>query len=272
MQLLKHEISAAGFFAGLVDTSTVSSVAIGGTDCAASDWATDIISPLDMVDNVVSGVIPTAVGANVDLTCVEHNDLIDGSDILTVKRTADLASLDNGVEIADSADHDQWYLKRFDYSDYSWVYLDAAIPDDEKTAGSTYDYWEYYAKVYYLRDFSVSAGDDIPTLCEARLLEDKMEPRCLVEGIEDMQLELGVDNNGDGVADRYLSSPASTDIGNAVSIRIFLLVRSINEVPQYTNNKTYQLGAKAIAAKDDGYIRKVFTTTVKLRNNLNHTI
>ncbi len=90
-----------------------------------------------------------------------------------------------------------------------------------------------------------------------------------MEGIEDLQFELGVDNDEDGVAEQYLSSPVAADFENAVAMRVHVLVRSIDEVSGYSNGKSYLLGSKEIDPYNDGYMRKVFTTTVKLRNGLN---
>jgi type IV pilus assembly protein PilW len=52
-----------------------------------------------------------------------------------------------------------------------------------------------------------------------------------------------------------------------VTARIFLLVRSINPVTGYVNDKTYNLGSKTIAAKNDAFYRRVYSTTVQLRNS-----
>ena len=45
-----------------------------------------------------------------------------------------------------------------------------------------------------------------------------------------------------------------------------VLLRSVNEIQDYTNSKTYQLGQKAVAAKNDGFFRRVMSTTVQMRN------
>jgi type IV pilus assembly protein PilW len=84
-----------------------------------------------------------------------------------------------------------------------------------------------------------------------------------------MQTEFGVDGDGDFVADYYTAAPTAAEIGDAVSARIYVLARSISEVPDYVNDKTYRLGAKVIAAANDGFYRRVFSTTVLLRNPTN---
>lgn len=93
----------------------------------------------------------------------------------------------------------------------------------------------------------------------------------IVDNVENMQILYGVNanNNQWGVADRYL--PAS-DVESAgqwdrvVSVRISLLLRTaennLADSPQpYTFN-----GATVTPATTDRYLRRVFTTTVTLRN------
>jgi type IV pilus assembly protein PilW len=91
--------------------------------------------------------------------------------------------------------------------------------------------------------------------------------RPLVEGIEDMQIEFGIDTNDVDLAANYFESePDETEIPNVVSARIFLLVRSLRPITGYENTKTYQLGNKAVPAFNDGFYRRVYSTSVPIRN------
>jgi type IV pilus assembly protein PilW len=88
----------------------------------------------------------------------------------------------------------------------------------------------------------------------------------LVEGIEDMQILYGVDSDNDESANQYLSSNNVADFDDVVSIRLMLLVHSIDdfvaEAPQ-----TYSFnGAQTTPA--DRRLRQVFTATVALRNRI----
>lgn len=93
----------------------------------------------------------------------------------------------------------------------------------------------------------------------------------LVEGVENMQVWLGFDTNDDGVADRFTSSvdtsgATSETIENVVAVRVSFVMRSI------TNNITsspqsYVLNGDTINPTDN-YLRKVFTSTIMLRNRV----
>ena len=93
-----------------------------------------------------------------------------------------------------------------------------------------------------------------------------MTTDCLVEGVEDMQVEFGIDSDSDGIPNRFVGDPNTPDIPDAVVARIYLLLRGTSEISGYTNTKTYKLGEKTVAAKNDAYLRRVMTTTVQMRN------
>jgi type IV pilus assembly protein PilW len=106
----------------------------------------------------------------------------------------------------------------------------------------------------------------------------------LIEGIEALRVEYGIDNvdrtgapvgytgvvnRGDGVADAYVTcAPCTFDqLTNVVAVRVHVLARSLEATPGYTDTKTYALGnTPALGPFNDGFKRHVFTTTVRLVN------
>jgi len=93
----------------------------------------------------------------------------------------------------------------------------------------------------------------------------------LVEGIENLQILYGIDDNNNGVADRYTSANnvdfADQENKPIVSIRVSMLVRSKENVVGGANKQeTYTLATTPIKTISDRRLRKVFTTTVKIRN------
>lgn len=269
--MVKREVTMAGFFAGLPDTDDLVPASITG-DCTTGNWAWDPTSSIELANNVsASGTVQTVRGgapASTDLDCLTASELQTGSDVLAVKRTADTATLENGVRNVSAEADKQWYLRTEEYGGgKSWSYLDdgETIAAADAIAGSSVDYWELYVKIFYIRSFS-SVGDGIPTLCVESLQANAFETSCYVEGVEDMQVEVGVDTDGDGYANRFVAAPTTAQLDTAVAIRVYLLVRSINEIQDYTNNKTYALGSKSVTA-NDGFLRQVYATTVLLRND-----
>jgi hypothetical protein len=267
LNLLQRELMMAGFFGGTLEAQDVTPVAVT-TDCAATDWALDPRIPLEFVNNH-SGNANPQTSSGTTLTCLGGDTVEADTDVLTIKRTAGEPSLRRALPapgLGTSVDA-QWYLRFVNYGDeIAWAKISPAAIAALPSPALGLAYWEAFTRIFYVRAFSEAAGDGIPTLCEWSLIEDAMESRCLVEGIEDMQVEFGIDTNVDGVADRYLAAPTALEIETAVVARVYLLVRSLQELTDYQNTKTYQLGSKAVAAKNDGFMRRVFTTTVQIRN------
>jgi hypothetical protein len=55
---------------------------------------------------------------------------------------------------------------------------------------------------------------------------------------------------------------------SAVSARVYLLARSIDADPHFTNDTEYVLGDANIPVANDGYYRRVYSTTISLRNTI----
>lgn len=93
----------------------------------------------------------------------------------------------------------------------------------------------------------------------------------LIEGIEAMRIEYGVDNSAvrDGSPDAYVTCAPCTQaqLVDVVAVKIHVLARNLETTPGYTDSKTYQLGGtEEIGPFDDGVKRHVFSTTVRLVN------
>jgi len=91
----------------------------------------------------------------------------------------------------------------------------------------------------------------------------------LVEGVENMQIEYGVDTNNDRRADIYRSASAISNWGRVVSAKISLLMQSLEDNVVASSgalSQTITFNGQAIPA--DGRMRKVFTNVVALRNRL----
>jgi len=88
----------------------------------------------------------------------------------------------------------------------------------------------------------------------------------LVEGVQDMQIRYGVDTDGDQVPNQYLQANAVTDFNNVVSVRVDLLLQSIED--NLTNApQPYTYNGLATTPADRRY-RQVFSATIGLRNKI----
>lgn len=89
----------------------------------------------------------------------------------------------------------------------------------------------------------------------------------LVNGIQNLQFMYGVDANQDGLVDRYVnaSAMAATDWTAVTSIKVGILVRSLEPVLEQNTAQTYNVSDKTMSF-NDRYSRSVYTTVIQLRN------
>ena len=144
----------------------------------------------------------------------------------------------------------------------------------------------FIVEVYYVSPDN-NAGDGIPTLKRLELTSGPgassiFVPRPLVEGVEFMQVEYGIDDpaldtdgiNGvglDGVPDSYSSCSACTlqQWSNVVSMKLHLVVRNTETTPGYSDPNTYSLGLAGNftpTGAEANYKRHAYTQQVRLIN------
>ncbi|HGX92941.1 MAG TPA: prepilin-type N-terminal cleavage/methylation domain-containing protein [Candidatus Tenderia sp.] len=88
----------------------------------------------------------------------------------------------------------------------------------------------------------------------------------LFEGVESIQILYGEDSDNDGSANRYLDASQVVDMNNVVSIRLAFLLRTVEEVGGELDTRTYSLLGTVFDPVDDRRLRRVYSTTIKLRN------
>jgi type IV pilus assembly protein PilW len=90
----------------------------------------------------------------------------------------------------------------------------------------------------------------------------------LIEGVESMQITYGEDTDGDLQADRYVVADAVVDWQEVTSVRLGLLLASVDEPGAFTDDTTYNVNGSWFDPADDRRLRKVFSTTIALRNRV----
>lgn len=92
----------------------------------------------------------------------------------------------------------------------------------------------------------------------------------LVEGVQDMQLQFGVDTNNDRTADVYrtANNVGAANWERVVSVRVSLLMQSVEDNIVGTDGTTQTLEFNNEDIDSDGRLRQVFSTVVAVRNRL----
>jgi len=144
---------------------------------------------------------------------------------------------------------------------------------------------KYIVRVYYVASCNdCIANDGIPTLKMAEFINGAITVRPLVEGIQNMQVDYGIDTNADGAPDCYANDPSSAvapacagapyvwntaeNWANVVAARIYVLARNNEATADWTDTRTYNLGLSGAytPAAGDKYKRHVYSAVARVVN------
>lgn len=247
LNMLAEDLAMAGFWGGVTNLSTVTSALT--SSCGVT---LNLANPAVQILNNA-----TAAGANSAFSCINASTFRANTDVLMVKRV-------EGMSTTSGQQNGEVYLRVVGASGSLLEYSAAPSPGEID--------WRFVPRIYYIRNVADPDNNTntIPTLYRKYLSGNSLnneEP--LIDGVEDIQIEFGI-NAGTGVnvgihPNYYSPAPSSDELRSAVTARVYVLVRSRDPDPAYSNAKTYRLGSKEITAADN-YYRRVFTTTVALRN------
>lgn len=146
-------------------------------------------------------------------------------------------------------------------------------------------------RIYFVSSCNECGSDRTPTLKVAEYVKGEMKVSALVEGIDDLQFDYGIDTDNDGAPDCYVSDPANPDAdqisdtvctpptpaydwsnvatnwSNVMVVRIHVLARTTEPTARWSDSRTYQLGMDTtVGPFNDPYKRHVYSTVVRLNN------
>ncbi len=265
MNELVRDIGMAGFFADLLDPTLVTpdgSLSIA-TDCgpaALAEWMYQAVDPIS--GNAISiTTVDNATGAtaNASHSCIDAAEIRPGTDIVAIKRVT-------GQTVAAPLPG-RIYLRS--NGTVGLLYQDPAFSPPAIVVPAPFREWEFAPSIYYIQNYTNAPGDGLPALCR-KLLQPGVTPttvtECIAPGVEDLQLEYGLDTNGNGAPDVFLANPTLADLQQVVSAKIYLLARTTDADTRYLNDKIYTLSNAPPYQPMDNFYRRTFTTTLVIRN------
>ncbi len=223
------------------------------TDCG-DDWANDLSTPIDGNNNSYA------------LTCPGIDGEMADSDVVTVRRASVVA-------VAPDAGRLQIQTTRIQ----GQIFENATVPSGFSVADSTTH--NLIVNSYYVAPTS-SLIPGVPTLRRQRLgTGSSGDPAILDEeiapGVENLQLQLGVDVNQDNTVDRYVNPGDPIYDPNAagyvpgarvLTARIWMIVRSIDREAGIVDTKDYEPGDVDLGVPTDEFRRMQISKTILLRN------
>ena len=218
----------------------------------AVDTGTSTSLSVSAIDNAA------AADAAAAHSCFGNGEVQPGTDIVSITRVAGQQAT---VLSADSA-----YLRS---NGTVGVMFSGTAPDAPPVVITPPNAdWEFRPSIYYIRQFANTPGDGIPTLCRKVLRGGgaSMVTECLATGIENLQIEYGVDTTDDGQPNLFVTNPTLAQMQTVVSARVFLLARTTDIDTRYTNTKTYSISNAPDFVPGDSFHRRVFSTSVSIQN------
>ena len=237
--------------------------------------------PIQGYNNVA---LPSPIAA-----CLPDANLVAGTDILVIRRAdstmsaGDAASIPNAALTANliymQSSADPTSTPKIDFGSGVQATDQGRFP--LKNKDNTYSpIRRYHVHVYFIAPCSVATGangvctaadDSIPTLKRLELGANGvlLSVVPLVEGIEQFQVDYGIDNDKDGVPDgAYVQDPGTVaNWSNVVAVRINVLSRQIEPAGNgYVDQKSYDMGIAGFVTPGGSFKRHVYNAVIRIVN------
>jgi type IV pilus assembly protein PilW len=230
-------------------------------DCGAN-WALDLTRPIFGSDNTYG------------LACAATGGVQNNSDVVTIRR----ASVDP-VDPTVQPDRLKIQTTRVQ----GQLFADGAVPagfdvdpDPLLSPSATHN--------LLVNSYYVAAASDlipgVPTLRRKSLTTlagaPSIEDQEVAPGVENLQMQFGVDVDRDNTVDRYVNpgdgilDPASgafIPAARVLTARVWLVVRSVDREPGIIDERTYQPGNAPAFVPNDDFRRMQVSKTILLRNS-----
>ena len=211
-------------------------------------------------------------------------DAVSGTDIIVVRR-ANTTTIAAGSAVASG-----FYTQTTNCATLAPVFqiAQSGFTLTDKDCTTVMPIRQYHVYIYYIAPCSVATGSGgacaagdarLPTLKRSDIAHERgaaarthVNPEPLVEGIENIQYEYGLDTTGDGSPDSYTAAPSSvTQWSQVVAVRIHLLARNADATAGYTDTKTYAMGNNADGSANTltpggSFRRHAYTALVRVTN------
>lgn len=257
IELIEKDLHRAGYFGGnanideITGSSGIVSTALTTCPATGTTWAR-------MLEQHIYGLNDNRTAYD----CITTADYLRG-DILTLRYATPW--------LTTNYDAKEFYLRASLFEGRIFTGAQAANSQNINIAQTPQTVHQLRAHSYYIGTSAQTCNQSaIPALFRKTLVDGVPTSEELLTGVEQLQLEYGVDLSDDGIPNRYVDADNVADWNNVVVIKVALLVRSECADSKYTDAKTYQMG-DVTYQPNDNFHRQLFSTSVTLRNLLNNT-
>ena len=285
MTLLQDDIHHAGFYGQYAGGFTAPAALPNPCDTTAATIDAALAMPLQGYDAPASVPAPLS-------SCLPDANHIPGTDILVVRRL----EADDTLPTISTLVAGQIYVQTTPIAKVTGLGPDPtpATPSvytlKQKDAVTAAELRKYVQHIYFLSPCNIYAagattctsaadnGSPVPTLKRLEMTPvagvTTMVTVPLVDGIQNMQLDYGIDNTGvagaqgDGTPTTpFVTSPAVADWPNVMAVQVNLLARNADPSGGYVDSKTYNMGVAGTAGPfSDAYKRHAYSANVRVIN------
>lgn len=127
--------------------------------------------------------------------------------------------------------------------------------------------FKFSALTYFIR--LGANGDPALWAYDQSVITGASNPSELVEGIEDLQVLYGADDNDDDIVDRYVTAKVINDANDwdkVISAQINILAQTL-DTNLTTSNQSVHFNGSTITGSD-GRLRRIFSSTIAIRNRV----
>lgn len=280
LDALARDIAMAGFYGGMYGASNIAAFTTApSNDCGSADTSTSPATPwafqLRRRVEFRNHSATVAVGSAFPCLGTSSTPVAANTDIVAIRRVAGQSTAEITTGSSVNLRANQFYLKtNGTVGSLIRNGSSAAFTLSTSTAEplqAPMSFWKYVPRLYFIRSYAETAGDGIPALCRMELQQTAsaaMAVECLADGVENLQIEWGLDSDNDCVVDTYTSSPDADALAQtAITARVWILVRTLEADGGYRDDKTFEFGDfETTTALADAFHRRVYSTTVQLRN------
>lgn len=256
IELLSQEIARAGYFGDypLLQeiTGTTPPIASSATcDPRSTDWGRMLTQPIFGLDDTAGSYACIPRGT--------ERASYYGGDLITVRYAAPF--------VTRQFDKQRLYLRTAANAARLFVGRQEAHPAN--TLADTRGAHEVNANSFYVA-YTGRKCQKEPVL---GLFRKKLnyagvpESEELIPGIEDLQIQYGIDANDDTVTDYFADANSSVEWTRVHAVRLWVLVRSECPQARVIANDSFKLGNKTNASNDK-FRRRLFTATIAIFNQV----
>lgn len=297
IQMISNDLMHAGFWDGYIPeyddlTATLAPAGFPASFIAPAPCLDFASWTPGYTDNLLRMPVQSFNGVPAGCEGVVQNRKAD-TDVLVVRHVNTCAADASGCAASDPSR--VYFQTSFcsAVSPYDYVLGKSGFTLEKRDCATAADKRRFVAHIYFIRNDNTLMRAEFVAGAGSEWLVEPM-----IDGVEHFIVELGVDNvsdsneavnyalpvlwadpldkisprnRGDGAPDgSFVRCPAAgctvDQLLNVVAAKLYLLVRSPEASPGYTDSKTYTLGSAAAISPGGSFKRHIYSTSVRLHN------